>query len=53
MFTVITQWSLLKGPSVTFQDRMDCKEGDVFGKSIADFEMPKFLVCLPSFKMFS
>ena len=53
MFTVIIQWSLLKGLSVTFQDRMGCKEGDDNVKSIADFEVPDFLVCLPSFKMFS
>ena len=45
--TVITQWSLLKGLSVTFQDRMSCKEEDAIVRSVADFEVPDFLVCLP------
>ena len=53
MFTVIIQWSLHKGLSVTFQDRMGCKEGDAIVRSIADFEVPDVLVCLSSFKMFS
>ena len=38
-FTVITQWSLLKGLSVTFLDRMGCKEGDAMVRSNADFEV--------------
>ena len=53
MFTVIIQCSLHKGLSVTFQDRMGCKEGDAIMMSIADFEVPDVLECLPSFKMFS
>ena len=51
-FTVITQRSLLKGVSVTFQDKVGCKEGDVIVRSVADFEVPDVRVCLPSFKMF-
>ena len=38
---------------MTFQDRMGCKEGDVIVRSIADFEVPDVLVCLPLFKIFS
>ena len=38
---------------MTFQDRMGCKEGDATVRSVADFEVPDVLVCLPSFKMFS
>ena len=53
MFTVIIQWSLHRGLSVTFQDKMGCKEGDGIVRSIAYFDVPDFLVCLPSFKMFS
>ena len=53
MFTVITQRSLLKRLSVTFQDGTGCKEGDDFVRSIADFELPDVLVCLWSFEMFS
>ena len=53
MFTVIIQWSLLLDMSVTFQDRVGCKEGDAIVRSITDFEVPDVLVCLPSFKMFS
>ena len=52
-FTVITQWLLLKGMSVIFQDGMGCKEGDAILRSIEDFEVPDILVCLPSFKMFN
>ena len=52
-FTSITQWSLLKGMVVAFQDRIGCEEGDVNMMSIVDFEVPDVLVCLPSFKMFS
>ena len=47
MFTVITQWSLVKGLSVTFQDRMGCKERS------ADLEVSDVLICVPSFEMFS
>ena len=52
MFTVIIQWPLLLGLSVTFQDRMGmgCKKEDAIVRSIADFEVPDVLVCLPSFK---
>ena len=32
---------------------MGCKEEDTIVRSIADFEVPDVLVCLPSFKMFS
>ena len=53
IITVITQWSLLEGLSVTFQDMMDCKEGHVFERSTADVEVAHVLVCLPSFKIFS
>ena len=53
MLTVIIQWSLHKGLSMTFQDRMGCKEGDAIVKPNADFEVPDVLVCLSSFKMFS
>ena len=53
MLTVIIQWSLHLELSVTFQDRMGCKEGDAIVRSIADFEVPGVLVCLPLFKMFS
>ena len=53
MFTVIIQWSLYKRLSVIFQVRMGCKEGDPIVRSIADFEVPDNLVCLPSFKKFS
>ena len=37
---------------MTFQDRMSCKEGGAIVRSIADFELPNVLVCLPSFKIF-
>ena len=53
MFTVNTPWSLLKGLSVAFQDRFGSKEGDAIARSIADFEVPDVLVCLPLFKMFT
>ena len=53
MFMVITQRSLLKELSVTFQDRMACKRGDVIVRLIANFEVPADFVCLPSFRMFS
>ena len=53
MFAVIIQKSLHKGLSVTFQDKMGCKEGDANVRSIGDFEVLDVLVCLPSFKMFS
>ena len=53
IFIVIIKWSLRKRLSVTFQDRMGCKEGDAMVRSIADFEVPDIHVCLPSFKMFS
>ena len=43
----------IKGLSVTFQDRMGCKEGEAIVRSIADFELPDVLVPLPSFKIFS
>ena len=33
-------------------DRMGCKEGDAMVRSIADFQVPDVIVCLPSFKMF-
>ena len=36
---------------MTLQAGLGCKEGDA--RSVADFEMPDVLVCLPSFKMFS
>ena len=52
-FTVITQWSLLKGLSVTFHDMMGCKEGYVFMRSMVDFEEPDVRVCLPTFKLLS
>ena len=32
---------------------MGCKEGDAIVRSIADYEVPDVLVCVPSFKMFS
>ena len=53
MSLVSTQWSLLKGLSVPFHDRMGCKKRDAIVMSFADFEVPEVLVCLPSFKMFS
>ena len=53
MFTLSKQWSLHLGLSVTFPDRMGCKEGDAIVRSIVDFEVSDVLVCLPSFKMFS
>ena len=53
MLTVIIQWALHLGLSVTFQDRMSCKEEDAIVRSVADFEVPDVLVCLLSFKMFS
>ena len=49
---VIKQWSLLKGLSVTFQNRMDCKEGAIV-RFIADFEVPDDFVRLSSFEAFS
>ena len=52
MFTVITQWSLLKGLSVNFQIRMGCKEWNATVCTVADFEVPDVLACRPSFKMF-
>ena len=53
LFTVILQWSLHLGLSVTFQNRIGCKKGDVIVRSIADFEVSDVLVSFPSFKMFS
>ena len=53
MLAVIIQWSLHLGLSVTFQDRMGCKEGGAIVRSIADFEVLDVLVSLPLFKMFS
>ena len=50
MFMVIIQWSLNIELSVKFQHRMSCKEGNAIVRSIADFEVPDILVCLPSFK---
>ena len=44
VFTVITQWSLLRGLSVTFQDRMGCNEGDAIVRLIVDFGVPDVLV---------
>ena len=41
---VITQWSLLKGLSVTVQERMGGKKGDAFVRSTADFEVHDVLV---------
>ena len=48
-FTVITQWSLFTGLSMTFQYRIGCKEGNAIVRSIADFEVLDLLVCLQSF----
>ena len=53
MLSVIIQWSLHKGLSVKFQDRMGYKQGDVIVKSIADFEVADVHVRLPSFELFS
>ena len=53
MLTVIVQWSIHLGLSLTLQDRMGCNEGDAIVSSIADFEVLGVLVCLLSFKMFS
>ena len=53
MLMVIIQWALHLRLSVTFQDRMGYKKGDAIVRSIADFEGPDVLVCLPSFEMFS
>ena len=53
MFTVITQWPLPKGLSVTFHVRMGFKEGDSIVRSITHFEVSDVPVCLPSLKMFS
>ena len=53
MLTVIIQWLLHLGLSVTFQDRMGCKEGDAIVRAVADSEVPDAFVCLPSFRMFS
>ena len=41
---VITQWSLLKGLSVTFQERMGGKKGDAIVSLTADFEVHDVLV---------
>ena len=53
MFTVITQWSLLKGLSVIFQGRIGCEEGYGIVRSNAKIEVPVVLVCLPSHRRFS
>ena len=53
MFTVITQLSLLKELSVTFQEGIGCKEWDATVRSITDFEVPDVFVYLPVFKIFS
>ena len=53
MLTIIIQWSLHLGLSVTFQDSMGCKEGDAIVRSTANSEVPDVLVCLPSFKIIS
>ena len=47
-FTFITKWWLLRGLSVTFQDRMVC-----IVRSNADFVEPVVVVSLPSFKLVS
>ena len=45
-FTVITQGSLLKGLSVSFQDKLGCKEGETIAQLIADFDVPhNFFMC--------
>ena len=53
MLTVIIQWALHLGLSVTFQYMLGCKEGDAIVRSFADFEVSDVLVSLPSFKTFS
>ena len=50
---VIIQWSLHKRLCVTLQDRMGCKEGNANVRSIANFEVPDVLVCLPLSPQFS
>ena len=42
---VITQWSPLKELSVTFKNRMGCKEGAAIVESIDDFKVHVVLVC--------
>ena len=52
-FTVIAYCLLLEGMSVTFQDRLSCKETDAIVRSFTDFEVSDIHVYPPSFKMFS
>ena len=51
--SVITQWSLIEGMSVTFKDRIGCKDGDPIVRSDVDFEVADVLVCCSLFKTFS
>ena len=51
--TVIRQWSIIERLSVTFQDTMGCKHGDIIVRSITYFEVPDVPVRFPSFRMLS